>query len=100
MTFPKPLEKGVVPVTEKYEGSLSAAKKEDMEQVVGSVLERLADLKDGIVMSEPRLLRNLHDADEAAVSHNALNLSFVHGWDKAPPYTEITWVQCSHYPAD
>jgi hypothetical protein len=91
-------EQKAVAISVRYEGSLSAASKNDMEQVIGTALERFADLKGGIVMSEPRPLRNLHNADEAAVSLNALNLSFIHGWDNAPPYTEITWVQCWHYP--
>ena len=87
-------EKYVVEVGERREVPLSAATTEEMVQMVGKVLEQLV-LKGGIAMSEPRPLRNLRSADEDVVSHNDLNLSFIHGWDND---TEVTSVQCWHYP--
>src|SRR5664279_5458418 len=40
-------------VSERYEGSLSTARKEVIEQLVGSVLDKLIALTDGFWMSEP-----------------------------------------------
>jgi hypothetical protein len=93
-------EQRAIPIIARYNGSLSAASKKDIEQVIGSVLERLLNLKGKIVMSEPRPLRNSKSTLENVVSHNALNLSFIHGWDNASPDVEILWVQCWHYLLD
>jgi hypothetical protein len=82
--------------------TLSTTRPEGIQQVIDTLLDRLAELKDGFVMSEPNIITPVglergYEAD--TVIHNNLTLTLMHQTERtqAEP-KEMVRVQCWYYP--
>jgi hypothetical protein len=81
----------------KFPAYLLSLASDDLKQMIFSVLDGLANLKDGFIMSGPRFTIE-SEGKLQSVAYKDLSLSFLVGYDQEKR-EDVIWVNCWYYPA-
>jgi hypothetical protein len=92
----RPFSQSAVTIRRKYDchGSLASVRAEEIEQVTDALLEELAGVEGGFVISDPEPPKGA--PQEGIAAHGELYLSFACGWTGRE--TEFLWVRFWYYP--
>lgn len=90
---------GVRHVAAHYEGSLTCADPMSIEAKITEVLDTLAEMTDGLVISEPPISTPSTSTDEVPISHGDLTIRFTYGPDVRTNGYHL-WIECWFYPPD
>jgi hypothetical protein len=92
----RPFSQSATAIRKRYNcgGSLASVCGKEMEPIIDALLEELAGVEGGLVISEPEPLLGAHQ--EGIATHGDLYLSFACGY--AGEETELLWVRCWYYP--
>ena len=97
----KPYDDHAILLSGHYESdSLSTATKEAIQEMIGGVLDKLLEMKDGFVMSGSRYTFPIKGIEDSAeVCHNKLSLSFTSTFSGIKSTLRLQ-VDCWYYPVD